>query len=81
MAFQVYINGRLYTAGKTLIAQAGEDLLTASLAAADWHWVVYSTVQPAGQRTADVVNGWVDDAFDIQRRRGLAANSRQVFPF
>lgn len=66
--------------GATLMAQLdgfGTDLLAASTAAPNWAWVVHSSV------TGDnfpVVNGWVDNEFDTQRRRGRLATSRATFP-
>lgn len=58
------------------IRDAGATLLAASLADADWSWVVYSV---ADDDTVVVGSGWVDNAFDIQRRRGLEATSRLTF--
>jgi hypothetical protein len=43
---------------------------------ANWGWVVYS---PTAQTIAQVNNGWVDNAYDIQRRRGLLSTERVVF--
>lgn len=40
------------------------------------YWAVYSSVDNASRA---VSGGWVDNAFDIQRRRGRAAASRSVF--
>lgn len=40
-------------------------------------WCVYSRADDA-LRT--ITNGWVDNAFDTQRRRGLAPSARSVFP-
>ncbi len=42
----------------------------------DIQWVVRSTV---AQSVVDVADGWVDDAFDTQRRRGPAATFRQLW--
>jgi hypothetical protein len=42
-------------------------------------WVAYSTVAVGGS-WLPVDNGWVDNAFDIQRRRGIEASSRIVWP-
>lgn len=42
-----------------------------------WSWVVYS---PKLGSSADVDNGWIDNAFDTQRRRGLAPTTRVTFP-
>lgn len=40
-------------------------------------WVVLSTV--GGARMSVVTNGWCDDAFDTQRRRGIESSARTVF--
>lgn len=53
------------------IAAAADRLATASDAVSDW--VVRSDV---GNTTATVIAGWVDDAFDVQRRRGIRATAR-----
>lgn len=72
------VSGRPTSALITAIANAGEALLNAGIATAgDWNWAVYSTVLGG---TADVTNGWVDDEWDIQRRRGRLASTRTVFP-
>jgi len=46
-------------------------------------WVVYSPTIDAGSTLSaacsTVTNGWVDDAFDSQRRRGLAATNRTTW--
>lgn len=61
----------------TLIGSANR-MLTDSIASTT-RWVVYSrtTVPPTG---FNVDNGWVDNAFDTQRRRGIAPTLRTVFP-
>jgi hypothetical protein len=41
------------------------------------YWAVWSTVD---QEAVEVQNGWVDNAFDTQRRRGVATTSRTVWP-
>lgn len=56
---------------------AGTALLAASVAASVWKWKQASTVSLG---FADVANGWVDDEFDTQRRRGRKSTSRLVFP-
>lgn len=47
-------------------------------------WAVYSPktdeLGTLGEAFSDVVRGWVDDAFDTQRRRGPVATTRLVFP-
>lgn len=60
----------------TQLKDAGAALLAASVADADWTWCVYST---ANDELVDVASGWVDNAFDIQRRRGTEATQRQLF--
>ncbi len=55
---------------------AGQDLLDLSNAASDWTWGQYSTVTTG---LAPVDNGWVDDEFDTQRRRGRVMTARTVF--
>jgi hypothetical protein len=40
------------------------------------NWAVYSRRDNAGYL---VSNGWVDDAFDIQRRRGVSALVRSLW--
>lgn len=47
-------------------------------AAATWSWVVYSTVNGLAD-TAAVDNGWVDNAWDTQRRRGRTATTRTLW--
>jgi hypothetical protein len=57
------------------LAKAGKQLAAASDGACDW--VVYSTV--SGDKVV-VSDGWVDNAWDIQRRRGELPTARTVFP-
>ncbi len=61
----------------TTLRDAGNALRTASVAAAGWAWTVHS---PTSGQDVSVSNGWVDDEFDTQRRRGREATSRNVFP-
>jgi hypothetical protein len=58
------------------LRDAGAALVVASQAAADWTWQVWSTVDAAGR---EVVGGHVDNAWDTQRRRGVAPNTRDTF--
>jgi hypothetical protein len=48
----------------------------AGLAARDLAWCVYSKTTG---NFSSVVGGWVDDAFDTQRRRGMDPGYREVF--
>ena len=57
------------------LKSAGARLMAANTSAA--RWVVRSTV---GAGTTVIENGWVDNAFDTQRRRGSKPTSRLLFP-
>lgn len=70
-------NGRLIGSYLTTVKNAANTLLTASDANSDWTWVIYS---PTSNAAVPVIGGWVDDAPDIQRRRGIDASTRVVFP-
>lgn len=59
------------------VMTVGDTLLDASDAAATWTWVVYSRVEPG---YTVITNGWVDNAWDTQRRRGRVPTVRTVFP-
>lgn len=61
----------------TALVAAGDALLAASLASATWEWCVLSTV--AGVSMVPITNGWVDNEWDTQRRRGRLATSRTTF--
>lgn len=67
-----YLSSTLCTA----MATAGGTLLTASDSASDWAWIVYS---PTGATSYPVVDGWVDNAPDVQRSRGFKASARTAF--
>lgn len=69
--------GRPSSAFQTKLANAGDTLMTFMLGGG-WTmlWCVYS---PTTSSLTPVTNGWVDNAFDIQRRRGLAPTSRVTF--
>lgn len=62
----------------SLCTQAGV-LLAACSAGDPVQWVVYSQTQPSPNFAANVVGGWVDNAVDIQRRRGLKADTRTAW--
>lgn len=70
-------DGTIGAGAITTINTAATALLTASDAAADWTWVVASGTTGVW---APVVKGWVDNAPDIQRRRGHAATARVLWP-
>lgn len=58
------------------IVAGGAGLLLASDTAATWNWVIYSSVAPGWTAVTD---GWVDNEWDTQRRRGRVATSRTTF--
>jgi len=45
----------------------------ADIGGIDVSWQVWS---PTDNQGRDVTNAWVDDAWDVQRRRGLRASTR-----
>jgi len=49
-----------------------------SQAAIEWVWGVISTAGPS-MSFSEVKDGWVDDAWDTQRRRGEGATLRTTF--
>jgi len=68
--------GLIASTATAAIRTAAENLLIASAAASNWAWIVWS---PTADEGAPVDNGWVDDAFDTQRRRGTDASTRVTF--
>lgn len=68
--------GRPSTTARTNIATAAGDFRTAVNASTFDSWVVWSTVD---QNPVAITDGWVDNAYDTQRRRGLPATSRITF--
>lgn len=58
------------------IKTAAAVMLASSNASARVHWAVHSSYGT----TALVTNGWVDDALDTQRRRGVKPTARTLFP-
>jgi hypothetical protein len=60
------------------ILNAGKRLHDAAVASATWDWKVFS---PTDQEAHDPVHLWVDDAWDSQRRRGLAPLNRYQFTY
>lgn len=68
--------GRPSSALITTVAKAARDLVVASDAATSWKWEIYS---PTSGNSHQVYNGWVDNAWDTQRRRGLATTARTTW--
>jgi hypothetical protein len=58
------------------VVAAGAALLAASDSAGTWSWLTYSGVAPGW---STVVDGWVDNEWDTQRRRGRRSTSRTTF--
>lgn len=72
-------NGTDGRPGNTTILQitrAATDLAAAASSSVNWNWVVWS---PTEQQDFQVDNGWVDNAWDTQRRRGPKPTSRTTF--
>lgn len=68
-------SGFIASAAQTSIQTAAQALLTAS-GLSDWVWIVWSKTS-ASQVVVD--NGWIDNAVDVQRRRGVDSSSRLTF--
>lgn len=58
------------------VVTAADALVTTSKAATNWLWCVYS---PTTGLSTEVDNGWVDNEWDTQRRRGRVRTSRSLF--
>jgi len=72
------VSGRPTSTVLTTLCTAMEDFKTAIDAiATDTTWAVWSSVD---QTAVAVANGWCDDVWDTQRRRGLAQTSRTLWP-
>jgi len=68
--------GRISATVQNGIASAAAAFLLASDTDPNWSWQVWSTRNSSGVM---VVDGWVDDAYDTQRSRGLRATTRATF--
>lgn len=69
-------DGRIVGALVTAAVTAASGLYTTSALASEWSWGVYS---PTAGALYQVTNGWVDNEFDIQRRRGTRPTVRTVW--
>lgn len=69
----LWSDGRPIATALTVITEAAKRLWNAADASATWDWKVYS---PTNDEIYAVKHLWCDDAFDSQRRRGLAASTR-----
>lgn len=68
--------GRPSSTMTNVIQAAAQDLFDAANASVSWDWRIWS---PYNSAALPVDNGWVDDAWDTQRRRGIAPSSRKTF--
>lgn len=57
---------------------SGRQMLLEAQASSSWEWVVYS---PTDDAIHTVSNGWVDNAWDTQRRRGKIPTARGIFNY
>lgn len=72
--------GVVAAAAVTKFKDAAKAFLDASTADTNYVWSTHShAIGDVSDGTRPVVGGWVDNAFDIQRRRGLGASSRSTF--
>lgn len=62
--------GLIRTTSMDEVRDAAQILLDTSQAATTWSWQVYSRRNEA---SIEVMHAWIDNAFDIQRRRGVSA--------
>lgn len=69
-------DGRPIPAARTTIANAAAVLKTDLAAPGDQYWAVWSG---ADMQAVEIDNGWVDNAFDTQRRRGVATTDRTIW--
>lgn len=70
-------NGRPLTALMTSIANASQTFKTTiDGLASDTQWAVWSV---ADQAAVAITNGWIDNAWDVQRRRGVEDTQRTVW--
>lgn len=69
-------SGRPQAAFRAQVLAQANELLAASDASINVDWVVWS---PTTSTAVGVANGWIDDAWDTQRRRGVSPTTRTTF--
>ncbi len=69
-------NGAPATALVSNCIRAARSMLAAADNSASWNWCGWSQTD---QDYFDLTNGWVDNAWDTQRRRGLSPTTRSVW--
>jgi hypothetical protein len=67
------VDGRPESTFVTLLAASFAEFHAAAIASANVNWVVWS---PTDSAAYPVEAGWIDDAWDTQRRRGVSATYR-----
>lgn len=70
-------DGRPISGLVTALSAVGDGIIVAS-GATSWNWATHSSYSPTTGLAVD--NGWVDNEFDTQRRRGREWTTRTVFP-
>jgi hypothetical protein len=55
---------------------AGKQMILEANASVRWNWVAYS---PTADEANQITNGWVDNSWDTQRRRGLYYSARGTY--
>jgi hypothetical protein len=71
--------GRPDATAITAITTAAQTLLDASQASSSWKWAVIHDANGVAPVAHVVENGWLDNAWDTQRRRGNAPGVRTTF--
>lgn len=61
------------SAFRSSVTRSAKENLAAAVTSAGWIWAVFS---PTAWAMGTIHHVWVDDAFDTQRRRGVAATAR-----
>lgn len=69
----------LSPAAVTAFANAMDTFASASGSTTFYDWIVLSDTAATEYREVSVTNGWVDNAVDIQRRRGTAPTTRTTW--
>lgn len=80
----LHSSGMLATGVMTTLVLQAEEMLAASQASVNLDWVVFSPSSVVGgdpeTGAFPVIGGWVDNAPDVQRRRGVDPAARMSFP-
>lgn len=71
--------GQIASGLLTTIGTAAAAVRVASQTSTDYEWVVISNTPIENANGTPVTDGWFDNAWDVQRRRGLQPGSRTLF--